>query len=686
MIQDFREQVNPALTAGMLSGFNSLGQGIADYFGPNAVLKRQEADQQLMELAIKGFPEAIEALKKKGVRVFYKKTVDPNNPNVPKLEFQQVPKDFPQAAIYPTFKDWDEFDLSQGIQQVNREIDFDKQMQGGQTIASAPTRQAPSGLQDPMLKQRSFGELLASLFPGGTPIYDSGQKAGKSKDHEVAVIRKDEWVMPPGVNQIPGAKELLSALLTAGRKMPVYDEGKAPPYEIATQKAYLEQQASKKSNDEINRAQIEKYKQQFGPYFDELLAAFISERETRRDELPIFRGVKELGARGEHLLTFPHEIDAFVRFLEAQEPGRLQKGQNLPDPVTAGKVLAQMPQVHPGYPKPVKGGQPFNEGSIAPGTTGTAKYQGYPGNLAQFQPSGMGKVEPKVEPKIEPKVEPKPKVEKQPIVTKKEEKKVDGGMNVGFTRPTQAVSYRSDLAGGGGLNPADVASGKLSLSDYISSEMIRGIPVSEVGGRSSAQLQNEKIATAISLATGAEQAVALRIANEFAGDKEIIKLRKDLLKAQTASAQSRLSISSNPRAFTQNQLDNARIDQIEAEHAFKLLETMRKQVADGKMKQVQFERALIPTMLKNNPGLIMSIPTGANGKPDYIALRAALGIPKPGDWFVDTISDEELDRFVQQAYEAYMTKQQRLMMTGNGTFTGMSYQEGSQALNEIEAE
>src|SRR3990172_11135111 len=131
MIQDFREQVNPALTAGMLSGFNSLGQGIANYFGPNAVLKRQEADQQLMELAIKGFPEAIEALKKKGVRVFYKKTVDPNNPNVPKLEFQQVPKDFPQAAIYPTFKDWDEFDLSQGIQQVNREIDFDKQMQGG---------------------------------------------------------------------------------------------------------------------------------------------------------------------------------------------------------------------------------------------------------------------------------------------------------------------------------------------------------------------------------------------------------------------------------------------------------------------------------------------------------------------------------------------------------------------------
>jgi hypothetical protein len=235
--------------------------------------------------------------------------------------------------------------------------------------------------------------------------------------------------------------------------------------------------------------------------------------------------------------------------------------------------------------------------------------------------------------------------------------------------PANPFRYISPLGGGAMLDPTTS-----DLGTLINHELARGIPVTEVGGKTSTQQQQEKIANVIALKTGIEQNIAAKIANDF--NIKTAGLKEQLMKAQTeiAKIQASGAIKTDPTAQMKVYLMAAQIKQIEDKSDLELLNAMQLSVKSGAIKPAQYSRALIPIILKRNPMLMgMSI----------AEVRQALGQQK--GWFfglgddsaikdLASISDAELSALMQNAFESY-SKQQQIQSGAAQTsnITGVSF-------------
>jgi len=219
------------------------------------------------------------------------------------------------------------------------------------------------------------------------------------------------------------------------------------------------------------------------------------------------------------------------------------------------------------------------------------------------------------------------------------------------TEPPNYFRYISPLAGGAVLDPT-----KTDLGTLISHELARGIPVTEVGGKSSSQQQQDKIANVISVKTGLADLESKELANK------LIPLQGDLLRAQAnlTNLQSLMATSetkSDPLYLFKAQQMVGDAKNAELDTSRKLVDTM----IQMKLPPEKYAGELVSYLLKQNPALAQ-LPEAE--------LRKALGMRLFGAWWdqgdiMKKITSDELQGYIKAAQDfndKYTTLEMQMFM------------------------
>ncbi len=475
----------------------------------------------------------------------------------------------------------------------------------------------------------------STFFKGKLPAFKQGGKVTDSSQSKPVPImaHSGERVIQANADQVPGLGNFLDQLIVALRKMPSFAEG-GKVKEKSVDYSQAKREVIDPAKDDL---------------FEQLYAEYIAERANQTAAAHQEQGRSPLFAQGGQSLATSYQPDDRVglrNFFDATG--------KMPDPTLAGRVLAQMPTK-----------QPNLQGRSMPGN-------GFPGLLAQFPPSvnamSQGQVTQETQP-TQTTMEQTPPVTTKPTVTKKQETKTTQPP-VDTKQPETAGNpfrYISPLGGGAMLDPTTN-----DLGTLINHELARGIPVTEVGGKTSTQQQQEKIANVISLKTGIEENIAAKIANDF--NTKTAGLREQLLKAQVeiAKIQASGAIKTDPLAQMRGQLIAAQIKEINDRSDQALLNSMQTAFKNGAVKEEQYTKTLLPIILKRNPMLLGM---------DIATLRKTLGENKSGWWTDESalkgfmkITDQELQGMMATAFEAYAMQQQLQTGASNvSNVTGISF-------------